>query len=49
MAKIDAYRNVPVHSDDRHLLAMQWDDEILLDKVLPFGLRSAPCIPSRCA
>lgn len=44
MAKIDvkhAYRNVPVHSDGRHLLAMQWDNEILVDKVLPFGLRSA--------
>ena len=47
MAKIDvkhAYRNVPVHPDDRHLLAMQWDGEILVDKVLPFGLRSAPFI-----
>ncbi len=47
MAKIDirhAYRNVPVHPDDRHLLAMQWQNEILIDKVLPFGLRSAPLI-----
>ncbi len=47
MAKIDiqhAYRNVPVHPDDRHLLAMRWKDEILIDKVLPFGLRSAPFI-----
>ncbi len=47
MAKIDirhAYRNVPVHPDDRHLLAMQWNNEILIDKVLPFGLRSAPLI-----
>ena len=47
MAKIDikhAYRNIPVHPDDRHLLAMRWQDEILVDKVLPFGLRSAPII-----
>ncbi len=39
MAKIDikhAYRNIPVHPDDRHLLAMRWQDEILVDKVLPF-------------
>ncbi len=44
MAKIDiqhAYRNVPVHPDDRHL---RWKDEVLIDKVLPFGLRSAPFI-----
>ena len=47
MAKIDikqAYRNIPVHPDDRHLLAMQWRNEVLIDKVLPFGLRSAPLI-----
>ena len=47
LAKIDikqAYRNVPVHPEDRHLLGMAWNDEIYLDKVLPFGLRSAPII-----
>ena len=47
MAKADimqAYRIVPVHPDDRHLLGVQWQGEILLDKVLPFGLRSAPLI-----
>ena len=52
MAKIDikqAYRNIPVHPDDRHLLAMHWRDEILVDKVLPFGLRSAPIIFSAVA
>ena len=35
MAKIDikqAYRNIPVHPDDRHLLAMQWRNEVLIDK-----------------
>ena len=37
LAKVDvehAYRNVPVHAEDRHLV----------DTVLPFGLRSAPNI-----
>ncbi len=44
MAKADikqAYRIVPVHPDDRHLLCVQWG---VADKVLPFGLRSAPLI-----
>ena len=52
MAKVDikqAYRNVPVHPDDRCLLGMVWRDEILVDKVLPFGLRSAPLIFSALA
>ena len=47
MAKADikqAYRIVPVHPDDRHLLSVQWEGQVLVDKVLPFGLRSAPLI-----
>lgn len=47
LAKIDiahAYRNVPVHPDDRHLLGMLWDGSLYVDTVLPFGLRSAPKI-----
>ena len=46
LAKVDikAYHLVPVHPDDRHLLGVQWDGQVLLDKVLPFGLRSAPLI-----
>ena len=47
MAKIDiksAYRIVPVHPDDRHLLGMRWNDRVFVDAVLPFGLRSAPKI-----
>ncbi len=47
MAKADikqAYRIIPVHPEDRHLLAVQWDNTVMLDKVLPFGLRSAPLI-----
>ena len=38
LAKIDikhAYRNIPVHPADHHLLGMLWKNE---DMVLPFGL-----------
>ena len=52
LAKLDvehAYRNVPVHPDDRTLLAMRWKKGIYLDTVLPFGLRSAPKIFSAVA
>jgi len=44
MAKADikqAYRIVPVHPDDRHLLAVQWERQVLVDRILPFGLQSA--------
>ena len=47
LAKIDiesAFRNIPVHPDDRHLLGMRWNDELFIDTVFPFGLRSAPKI-----
>ena len=47
MAKLDvksAYRIVPVHPQDRHLLGMQWKDGVYVDAALPFGLRSAPKI-----
>ena len=47
LAKLDvknAYRNVPVHPEDRHLLGMQWRGQIYVDAALPFGLRSAPKI-----
>ena len=52
LAKIDikqAYRNVPVHPEDRPLLGMAWNGKVYLDKVLPFGLRSAPIIFSAIA
>ena len=52
MAKIDvesAYRNIPVHPDDRHLLAMSWNGRLFVDTQLPFGLRSAPLIFSAVA
>ena len=45
LAKIDiksAFRLLPVHPADRHLLAMRWDRCIFIDTCLPFGLRSAP-------
>ncbi len=45
LAKFDvegAFRTVPVHPDDRWLLGMRWEGQVYVDKVLPFGLRSAP-------
>ncbi len=36
-----AYSNVAVHSDDRWLLGLS---QLFVDRVLPFGLRSAPKI-----
>ena len=45
LAKIDvksAFRLIPVHPADRHLLAMEWKGGIFIDTCLPFGLRSAP-------
>ena len=52
MAKLDiahAYRNIPVHPDDRHLLGMVWNSQLFIDTVLPFELRSAPKIFSAVA
>ena len=45
LAKFDlqeAYRAVPVHPLDQPKLAVTWNDDILIDRALPFGLRSAP-------
>ena len=45
LAKIDikhAFRLLPVHPADRHVLAMCWNNNIYIDTCLPFGLRSAP-------
>ena len=52
MGKMDiqqAYRNVPVAPEDRRLLGMKWQGKVYIDKVLPFGLRSAPLIFSAVA
>ena len=39
-----AFRNIPVHPDDWELLGMEWRGLYFFDRVLPFGLRSAPYI-----
>ena len=47
MAKTDicsAFRNVHVHPKDWELLGMHWKGLYFSDKVLPFGLHSAPHI-----
>ena len=47
LAKVDiesAFRLIPVRPHDRPLQAMQWQDQIYIDPMLPFGLRSAPKI-----
>ena len=47
MGKVDiksAYRIIPVHPSDRHLLGMFWHGSYYVDLTLPFGLRSAPGI-----
>ena len=52
MAKFDvesAYRIVPIHPEDLHLLGMKWRDYYFVDMALPFGLRSAPFIFSAIA
>ena len=40
----EAYRIVPIHPDDRHLLGCQSDNQVYIDISLPFGLRSTPII-----
>lgn len=40
----DAYRIIPVHPEDHHLLAISWEEKTYIDRALPFGLRSAPLI-----
>ena len=52
MAKFDikrAYRLLPVNSNDRKFLGMQWREKFYVDLALPFGLRSAPKIFSQFA
>ena len=47
MAKLDlknAFRLLPVHKDDWHLLGIHWKDCWYIDKCLPFGLRSSPAL-----
>jgi len=45
LAELDvksAFRLLPVHVADRHLLAMRWNNQIYIDTCLSFGLQSAP-------
>ena len=45
LAKIDvksAFRLLPVHPSDRHLLGLSWNNALYIDTCLPFGLRSTP-------
>ena len=47
LAKADiksAYRLVPVHPEDRPLMAMQWEESVYVTVALPFGLCSAPTL-----
>ena len=47
IAKIDiksTYRLIPVSPCDWHYLGMQWNGQIYVDGMLPFGLRSTPKI-----
>ena len=47
LAKVDvksAYRLCPVRPDEQHLLGMKWKGSFFFDRVLPFGLRTAPYI-----
>jgi len=45
----EANRIVPVHPPDQPLLSVQWNGSIFMDKMLPFGFRSAPKIFSAVA
>ena len=50
LAKTDiesAFRLILIHPDDYELLGMCWEGKYYYDKVLPFGLRSAPSIFNR--
>ena len=47
LTKVDirnAFRLCPVSPSDRAFLGFYWDSQYYSDKVLPFGLRSAPYI-----
>lgn len=47
LAKIDiksAYRLIPVHTSDRTMFGMQWNGNLYIDGMLPFGLCCAPKI-----
>ena len=45
----EAYQMIPIHPHDQHLLGVQWNDHYYIDRMLPFGLHSAPKIFSAVA
>ena len=45
----EGYRMIPIHPQDQRLLGVQWRGEVFIDRMLPFGLRSAPKIFSAVA
>ena len=52
MAKTDlrsAYKQVPVHTNDQHLLGLVWNGTTYIDRALPIGLRTAPKLFSAVA
>ena len=52
LVKLDlqnAYRIVPIHPHDHHLLGIAGEGRTYIDRALPFGLRSAPKIFSAVA
>ena len=52
LVKLDlksAYRIVPIHPQDHHILAIEWEGATYVDQALSFGLRSAPKIFSAVA
>ena len=45
LTKVDiktAFRLLPVHPADRHMLVMKWNNQVYIDTRLPSGLHSAP-------
>ena len=40
----EAFRLVPVHPSDRLIVGIVWKGDLYIDKVLPFGLRTAPLL-----
>ena len=52
LAKVDlkhAFRLCPVRKQDWHLLGFEWENKFFFDRVLPFGLRSAPYLFNQIA
>ena len=47
LANVDiesVYQLIPVHPDNKPLLAMQWNDRVFINGMLQFGFHSAPKI-----